>query len=601
MKRVTKWLSQNSKVAQMDVKEVFPLVLQAASKGEVTLPQIFNVAYIPSLSNLTQVVVGEGKKAIQEILGNKADMSVYTPNNKLMFNYAVLMGYLTTGVVVCVKETDEDKNYVLGTRCEPLLEALYKANALVDKDGKVLDKESLDKAISSIKAGATKKGAETGTTTMLKLEVNTGDVDGKTTFKLTKTQSCLDLSTYSIYSWALMNAWGESLGESLAKTPMVYFEKNTKVGVKKHVITQSKEVIANLYKECDVKDATDKIKSRFELTLGYDPLTLRIRGVNVEGSAYAERGDASFRLYRLKAIRPAKKEDLDLTVVNVDLKYLRSAFDKKVREANKAELKALTSYLTLEQGKKYRVSEIKEMLYLWSAEQDAATLYKIVKTIGASTDVNASKAFGNVDKVMTNFERIQPKATKEFETFTFDDNATAADKVAQLKSLAKTKVLKIKYRKKDGTEGVVRGTNCTELLAKVWGRRSYIALFETPVVRLKAAAQDIAAGVDVGTAFSRYNVENYVKETGVLDSTDLTNTAIPAINAAVKALETVNEERPLKENMFRLRRLPVDNEKTRAISANNSLKVKPDSIYRTLNVDNIISVEVSKFGEKEKK
>ena len=562
-------------------------------------PQIAPLSAILKNQTVGNVAYAKGSEAIKDLIGEKKCADILNQANKE--DFIKTMGVLSSSVVLMILKSDANATPIIATRNVDLLEKLFKANKLTNKEGD-FKKEAFDKQISGMKAAGTQKGAYEGKTTVIKLEALF--MDNSVKFTTTRTQSCFDTNDYVMFPLLHIVAYGEELANFITENKYVRVTKKTEVGDKTHVFTMSKEALIEVYEKAGINNAKDKVDQKISgRKVGYNALSNRVFGYDVESSIYIE-GITSARPERVIRVEPISIDAIDKSLLNVDLSKIKSIFDKKIMGANKAELSALTGYLTLEPGAKYKVGEIKEKLIIWGNEQDSTTLYKLMKSLGASTDENSQKVFNDVDKRIDSYARLQPKATKEYVTVELDDSMSVAEKVAYLKERAKTRVLKIKITKKDGTISTIIGTNNPKILAKTWGK-DYVAKFETPIVRLRAARVEIESGADIGTILVKYDITSYLTDTGLISTqTDgngivpmLDNaTVIPAINAAINKLAIESTSKGVREDIFKIRRLPVDNERMRAVAPIASMK--SNGLYRDINVNSIITVEESRYEQK---
>lgn len=562
-------------------------------------PQIAPLSAIIKSQTVGNVAFTKGSEAIKELIGEKKAIDLLNQPDKDEF--IKTMGVLTSSVVLMIPKSDANATPIIATRDIDLLEKLFSAKKLIGKDG-AFKREAFDKQLSGMKAAGTQNGALEGKTTVIKLEAIFADNSVK--FTTTRTQSCFDLNDYVIFPLLHIVAYGEELAKFITENKYVRVTKKTEVGDKTHVFTMSKEALIEVYEKAGIKNAKEKVEQKISgRKVGYNILNNRVFGYDAESSIYIE-GIASARPERVIKIEPISIEAIDKSMLNIDLSKIRSIFDKKIMNANKAELSALTGYLTLEPGAKYKVGEIKEKLIIWGNEQDSTALYKLMKSLGDSTDENSQKVFNDVDKRIDSYAKQQPKATKEYVPVALDESMTLADKVAYLKERAKTRVLKIKITKKDGTVGTIIGTNNPKILAKMWGK-DYVAKFETPIVRLKAARVEIESGADIGTTLVKYDIISYLTATGLMntqsDGSGIVpmlnkDTVIPAINAAINKLAIDNTSKGVREDIFKIKRLPIDNERMRAVASIASMK--SNGLYRDINVNSILSVEESRYEQK---
>lgn len=530
-------------------------------------------------SSFATLLLEKGKK---EVAGyTKVDPALVDGVNK---QYLIYTGLATLDAVICVEKTGDKQESVIYTRNERLLEQMKKEDLLlISKNSEYVAPTDLAPYIKHLMGKI--EDVQTNVIPMVKLVPQEADKDGKLKYLLSKPRKSPNIVDYDFFCLSGLCAIGKNI-DSLLNIPNTIYSY-TKLGVegtKEHKITVSDKVMQDIYAKANVTDikmklADKKIGSKF----GYDVARMRVYGYDAEGSAYIK-GMTSFRVERLVKFEAVSIEDVDTSISNVDLTDIQRIFIKEVTEARKDKLKEILilSGVQIDTSVPHKVSELKEMLVVWSTKQDATTLYRIMKR--NDKDSSDKGVFNSVDTSLQKREKVRPKVIKEFVPVRLAEDMTDEEKIEYIKERAKTHVLRITATTKAGGNTTIMTTSNPRILAAVLGK-NYVVLYETPVIKLKVAKAEIEAGNTASGVLSRYNLVPILCETKSFNSSDVEGTVIAAIDEAVENLNAKSQTKETKQGAFTVRSLNIKN--------------NPKApFYASLNIKNVIDVQESREGIK---
>lgn len=576
MKILHNWLEGiSSGLPEMTVRsnQFYTAALQ--QNKPLIMPDLMLMLVVPKIAKELSEI---GARSVQSL--NIKDLDITKCNPK----YLAAVGALEADVVVGVNKGVYDNTTQFYTRSVRILQALER-KGLLDKD------TDIEKAIKSLSGDKAKKGIADNTIAVVRLDVV--GIAPKLQIKAVAMLKRLSIEDTLLYPISVVKGCVAAFEEYVINNKYIRIMREVETGVKQAVLTVNRADLRDVYESVNIDNLDERLKSKLVgVQIGFDLLTQKYYAYNAESSIYS-RGQIAVKLNHIKEAKAITLAEIDKTVSNKDLTNINRIFEKKVNAMPKEDLKKLAiEYLVLDADKKYTVSEIREMLKVWSAEQDAASLYKLMnrdyageaETENENKEVKESaqgvKVFGNVDKSIDNFARTQPKESKSLSEM--DRPYT----IEGIKEALKTRILRITYRTKSGEIARIEGTNNEDILRRAYRSKTFIRKLESSNRRLKEARTYIvdalqrdATDLDIGNILEKYDVVGALIEgTTLFDINNVKETAIDAIDDVLKKSREAMSNKDLGPNMILVRSIRAET---------------PKEYYRYVNFDTIVAVQQS--------
>lgn len=408
--------------------------------------------------------------------------------------YWVSMYYLDLGVC-----------YVFNV--DTLEGALYTRSYSVLKNelGVALDDKKRDEIEKKLSGTSTFKGFEEKSLFAYRLDAE--KAGSKYRFKAVAPRSRLKLNDVVVLPITLMYGIGDAFNEML-KGRVAKFEKTSEIGKVRHIITSDADIVRKNYQDYG-NDTQIENKLRMSDEPGFDVVQCRYMGYDLEAPLTSNKM-ATFKYEKLDLFTQANKNEIDKSLLGVDIDIIRKSYISSVRGFTSKQLEKvrfidISSFATVKDA----VKRLEEFGY----ETHSEDLYRIMKS--------NPEIFGDLDKKISNMQRAKPKFLREFEEVTTrvlgsteSRDSMTEEELEQVKkriySLSKKGILKIRARAKAGYAYEVTGTMNQEVLDKCYGGRDKWMRFEAPATRLKYAQSLIATGIDAGEVISKLDISSYI-------------------------------------------------------------------------------------------
>lgn len=536
-----------------------------------------NGDFFKTLLRVGTEAISSYKKVDPAFITKQGGNSAYT-------QYIIYTGLAELDAIICVEKVGDKQESVIYTRNESLLKSLLVENMLlISKNSEYVAPSDLTPFTNYLNGKL--EDLQSNIIPMVKLVPQETDKSGKLKYLLSKPRKSPNIVDYDFYCLSGICAIGAEIGNKLKEQGSIFrYTKAEVEGNKEHKITISDAIMQSIYAKAGVPDIKMKLADkRIGAKFGFDASAMRVYGYDAEGSAYIK-GMTSFRVERLLKLESISIEDVDTSISNVDLTDIQRVFIKEVTEARKDKLKEILilSGVPVDTSVPHKVSELKDMLITWSTKQDAATLYRIMKR--NDKDTSKDGVFNSVDVSLQKREKVRPKVIKDFVPVRLADDMTDEEKIEYIKERAKTHVLRITATTKAGGNTIIMTTSNRRILSAVLGK-NYVSLYETPVVKLRIAKEEIEGGSTASGVLAKYGLVSLVCETSSFNTADVEGTALPAIDEAIVILNEKSKAREVKPGAFIVRSLNIKN--------------NPKApFYASLNIKNVIDIQESREGTK---